>query len=208
MNVKWIVLLIVGVFVAIVALLIALAVTPRATIILSIAPAEGTVTIDGKKNTVKNGDKLTVKPGDVSVEFSRDEFTTVTQKISIKNGETKELFFVLDALTPAAQKLLNTPGAERVIEGKTGKRAAEAANQTLDTYPIFKDLPINDKFYSIIQCPSEKYPEDKTKYAVCVKLYDPQAKEAALNEITRRGYKLEDYEVITLDFSYQVEGQD
>ncbi len=190
-------------FIAIVIIIIINAVTPRATIIFSLAPSEATVSINGKNQAVKNQQSVTVRPGELTVVTSRSEFADDTQKITIKNGETYNIIVILSAQTDAARKLLQTPESQQIMEQRTGREIQKATVQANEKYPILTVLPINDKYFTILPCSSEKYPDDTSKVAVCIKLYDPEARQSALDEITSRGFKLEDYEIIIIDSSYQ-----
>lgn len=192
-------------FIVIVVIVIINAVTPRATLLFSLAPSEATVSINGKKQEVKNQQSITVSPGELTVVTSRSEFADDTQKITIKNGETYNIIVILSAQTEAALKLLQTPESQQIMEQRAGREVQKASEKANEEYPILSILPINDKYYNILACSSEKYPDDRTKVAVCIKLYDPEAKESALNEITSRGFKLEDYEIIIMDSSYKPE---
>lgn len=192
-------------FIAIVIIVIINAVTPRATILFSLAPTEATVSINGKKQEVKNQQSITVSPGELTVVTSRSEFDTDTQKITIKNGETYNIIVILNAQTDAARELLQTPEAQLIIQQRTGREIQKASDDANNKYPILSVLPIKDKYYTILPCSSEKYPDDTSKIAVCIKLYDPEARQSALDEIVSRGFKLEDYEIIIIDSSYQPE---
>ncbi|MFY9228239.1 MAG: PEGA domain-containing protein [Candidatus Microsaccharimonas sp.] len=195
-------------FVVIVIIVIINAITPRATIIFSLAPSEATVSINGKKQGIKNQQSVTVSPGELTIITSRSEFADDTQKITIKNGETYNIIVILSAQTDAARALLQTPESQQVMEQRTGRELQKATEQANEKYPILGVLPINDKYYTILPCSSEKYPDDTSKVAVCIKLYNPEARQSALDEITSRGFKLEDYEIIIIDSSYQPENDD
>lgn len=195
-------------FIVIVIIVIINAVTPRATLVFSLAPSEATVSINGKKQEIKNQQSVTVSPGELTVITSRSEFADDTQKITIKNGETYNIIVILSAQTEAALKLLQTPESQQIMEQRTGRQVQEATEKANDAYPILTVLPINDKYYTILPCSSEKYPNDATKVAVCIKLYDLEARQSALDEITNRGFKLEDYEIIIIDSSYQPQDAD
>ncbi|MFZ3009494.1 MAG: hypothetical protein WA030_00540 [Candidatus Microsaccharimonas sp.] len=190
-------------FIAIVIIVIINAVTPRATIVFSLAPSEATVSINGKKQEVKNQQSVTVSPGELTIVTSRSEFADDTQKITIKNGETYNIIVILSAQTDTARKLLETPESQLIIQQRTGREIKKASEDATSKYPILAVLPINDKYYTILPCSSEKYPDDTSKIAVCIKLYDPEAGQSALDEITSRGFKLEDYEIIIIDSSYK-----
>jgi len=197
------ILLTVIIFVAAIVGVIVYSAIPRATIYFVVAPTEFTATINGKKHSVKNGDSLTVSPGDITVELSRDEFDSHTETFTIAKGETKEVLYALNPLTDAARALLETDEAQLVIQRIGGKKVEQGAAELTDKYPLLAELPIVDRFYKIVVCDSEAYPEDRTKFAICVRLFDLQAKQSAIDEVARRGYLLSDYEVIYEDNTYE-----
>lgn len=197
------ILLIVSVFVAVIIGIIIYALIPRATILFNVAPDEFTVKINGSAHKIKTGESITVAPGDLSIEVSRDEFDTYTEKISLKNGEQHEVLYALNPLTDAARQLLTSEKSRLVIERIGGKKVQEGAKKLDDTYPLIKELPIKYRYYTITTCDSEKYPDDPDKIAICVELYDLEAKQTAIEDIESRGYKLSDYEVIFQDQTYE-----
>lgn len=178
------------------------ALIPRSTLTFAVAPEEVTVSINGKEQDVKNGDSITVSPGDITLIISRNEFNSYTEDFTIKNGETKELLVVLEALTDNARALLLTPGSQEVIQRYGGKKVQDGAKALNKKYPILSVLPIKDRFYNIVPCASETYPGDTSKIAVCIKLFNLEAQQSALDDITRRGYQLTDYEIIIKDSTY------
>ncbi|MDB5162007.1 MAG: hypothetical protein JWM52_515 [Candidatus Saccharibacteria bacterium] len=207
MGRRGIILAVIG-FIIIVVVIVVIALIPKATLKFSIAPTEATVSINGKEQSIKNQQSITVAPGEIKIIISRDEFGPYQETVTVKNGDTYEVIGALDPKTDAANRLMETPEALEVLQRVTSKSIQTVTNEQAKKYPLMNELPINDKFYSIIVCGSEKYPNDTSKIAICIKLYDPEAKQSAYDEITSRGYKLEDYEIIIVDSSYQVESQD
>ena len=183
--------------------LVVYALIPRATIVFAVAPQEITVVINGNEHTVKNGDSVNVAPGEITLELKRDEFESYGETFVLENGETREVLAALEPLTEAARQLLLNNGSQIIIE-RIGANAVEQGAEALEAeYPILLDLPINERFYTILICESERKDAKQGDLAVCVRLYEPQARQAALNTIERRGYSLDDYEIIVQDFSYE-----
>jgi len=175
---------------------------PRATLIFAVAPESVTVVINGKSQTVTNGQSITVTPGDITIEITRSEFASYSDKVTMKNHETKEILVALDAQTDGAKQLLLTAGSQKIIQRIGGKKVQEGGDALTKAYPILKELPITDKFYKILPCDSEQNPDDTSKIAICIQLFDLEAKESAINELTTRGYDITKYEIIYLDLSY------
>ena len=178
---------------------------PRATLVLSVAPDELTLVVNGKSQTVKTGQEVTIAPGEITVELQRPEFDTYTEKFSIKNGEKREILVALNPQTDAARDLLRTDTSQQIIQRVGGKKVKEGGAQILTQYPILKDLPISDKFYTVKACTSRQYPNDPSKIAICINLFDMAAKQSAVSDIERRGYQLSNYEVVYIDATYSTQ---
>ncbi len=176
---------------------------PRATLLLSVAPEEFTVSVYGKEHTKKTGDTLKVSPGDVIVTISHEGFTTLTKKITIKNGETVEILEALVAQTEDARKLLATEKSQAIIQRIQAAKTKEVVDDTLKNYPIMSVLPIKDKYYTIEPCASREFPKDTSKIAICVNLYNLEAKPSSIEDVKSRGYNLDDYETYFVDKSYK-----
>ena len=175
---------------------------PRATLLFSVAPHDMTLIINGQKITIINGQKITVSPGKLSFTLSRSEFKDYNGEVSIKNGETQEILYTLTPLTDAAKQLLASDESQQIIQRITNKDMQSGAADLMKKYPILNILPINEKYYTILPCNSVKYPNDKTKIAICVKYYDTAAQQPALDYLTSLGYKPSDYEIIFEDNTY------
>jgi len=178
------------------------ALIPRATLLFSVAPESVKVMINGKSHDVTNGQSITIAPGEVTIEISRDEFSSYSEKLTVKNHETKEILVALDAQTEIAKQLLLTAGAQKIIQRVGGKKVQQGGDALMKAYPLLKELPISDKFYKILPCDSVQYPNDSSKIAICVQLFDLEAKQSAIDEITRRGFDVANYEMIYQDVSY------
>ena len=178
------------------------ALIPRATLLFSVAPESVKVMINGKSHDVTNGQSITVAPGEVTIEISRDEFSSYGEKLTVKNHETKEILVALDAQTESAKQLLLTTGAQKIIQRIGGKKVQQGGDALTKAYPLLTELPISDKFYKILPCDSVQHPDDSSKIAICVQLFDLEAKQSAIDEITRRGFDVANYEMIYQDVSY------
>lgn len=187
--------------------LIVYAFIPRASVLMSIAPENFTVTINGNDRKIKTGESITVTPGEFLISISSDNFETYTKKITIENGEEQELLLALKPQNDTARELLETEKSQEIIQRIANINMKKFSNQLAKDYPILKVLPINDKFYTIISCPSKIYLNDVTKTAICVNLYNLQAKQSAIDTISNRGFSVDNYEVYFVDESYDPSAQ-
>jgi hypothetical protein len=180
---------------------------PHGTLKMSVAPDEVTVTINGKERSVTTGDSIRVDPGELTIKISRDEFDPYTEKLTIKNGETVEILVALYPKTSAAKELLGTEKSDIIIQRLTGRAMEKNSAQLRKEYPIISSLPIRDKYYMVTICDSRKNPEDKTKVAICIELYEPAAKQSAIDDVKSRGFNLDDYETYFVDARYDSPSQ-
>lgn len=201
MSKKILSLVIIGV-ILIVASIVAYTLIPRATLLMSVAPEELVVTINGKDRNVKTGDSLSVKPGDITIKLSREGFETVTEKITIKDGEKIEILKALVPTNNEARALLETEKSQAIIQRITNSTMQRDTDELLKKYPLLSELPINDKFYTITSCPSKLFPGNTKVLAICVNLYDMEAQQSAYEDVKNRGYDLDTYETYYVDASY------
>lgn len=187
--------LIIGGIITLIAVVIIVALIPRSTIVLSVAPEEFTVSInDGSVQKKKTGEQLTVLPGTYKITITSNEFGSYTTTVTVKNYETYEILYALTPQTDNAQRLLETDRSQAIIQRIAGQKMNSEIESMEKNYPIVNSLPIYDKFFTISSCSSEKYPNDTTKLAICVDLYEPEAKETAIQMVKDKGFDLNDYE--------------
>lgn len=117
---------------------------PKSYIKFNVAPKQVTVLIDGGRQTINNGDTVTVKPGSHKIEISQTGFDTYTTNTSADNGKTSSVDAVLKPLTDAAGELLKDPSIQDVIEINTIKNRDADLNQRLSKYPILQYLPYTE----------------------------------------------------------------
>ncbi|MEP7204839.1 MAG: hypothetical protein ABI716_01440 [Candidatus Saccharibacteria bacterium] len=174
--------------------------TPRATLNLALAPESAFMTIDGgTKQAVMNKQQISISPGKHSLEFSRSEFDSLSKNITIDNKQTVDIIAALTPQTEAAYQLMRTPAAEEVIQMSANEKAKKAVDQLNKDYPILSVLPINARLYTINSCPSLKYPNNPTKIALCVDAYHSGLEPYIDKDITSRGFKPSDYEILIID---------
>jgi len=180
---------------------------PRASLLFSVAPENVIVTINGHNHKIETGKTITVAPGDLSISVSSENFDTYTTTVTVKNGEEKELLLALKPQTDAAKKLLETPKSQEIIQRIANVNMKKFSQQLLKDYPILSVLPLKDKFYTVTSCPSQVHVNDLTKVAICVNLFNLQAKQSAIDDISNHGFNIDDYELYFVDKSYDPSAQ-
>ena len=191
---------------ALIAALITYALWPKTTIKLEIAPLTAQLQIDGEKTKqVDNGDNVSVKPGEHKFILSQDGFTSYSKTITVEKGKETEVLIALKAETDAAQQLLSSDEAQAIVQRFNGNVIKKETNDLTTNYPILKVLPITARLYSIQPCDSLKYPNDKTKIAICIDSNTETAliKPYVEKDVQSHGYDLKDYEEVyyTMDLS-------
>ena len=171
-------------------------ITPKAYIKFAVAPEQVIVTSTNLNKTVKNGDGLTLAPGSYKITISHDGFISSSVDINIKNHETQEILMALTPQTDASKQLLLSDAAQAVMQRYYGKVRDETTKKLLINYPIIDILPIQARLYTISACPSQKYPNDTTKIALCVIESQSGLDPYVLKDILSRGYNPSDYEII------------
>ncbi len=174
--------------------------TPRATLNLAVAPESAFITIDsGAKQAVVNKQQISISPGKHTLKFSQNEFDSLSKNITIDNKQALDIIIALTPQTEAAYQLMITPGAEEVVQMRDNEKAKKVVDQLSKDYPILSVLPINARLYTINSCPSQKYPDNPTKIALCVDAYHSDLEPYVNKDIASRGYNPSDYEIIFID---------
>jgi len=169
---------------------------PRSYIKIELAPHQAYLNIDKNIKNITNGKNLSISPGKHSLVFYRDQFSSFSQNIDIKRNETITLTVALKALTTEAKNILNTDESNKIIEKYTSIKLDKQSDSLDANYPILKILPINNKYYQLFSCKSQKYPNDSSKIALCVIMDDLGYSDTLYEEAQRYGYNLNDYELI------------
>jgi hypothetical protein len=192
------ILIIIGIiFILSVIGLIIYSLIPKAYIQFNTAPQQVNISIDnGKKQSIDNSESVLVKPGHHSVTVSRDEFSDYTNTVDVKNSKTVNFLVALKPLTDGANSLLQDSKSQAVVQSFYGNIQQKQAIQITAKYPILSILPMQARLYRLYACPSQKYPNDSLKIAICVDEAQSGLEPFVLKDIQSRGYNLSDYEVI------------
>ena len=197
MNLKKLIIIAAIVIVAIIVGLAIFFSLPKTQAHLAVAPLEVQLSIDGEPSkTVRNGQDITVSPGEHTLSFSRDEFSPYVKKYTFKENEKTEVLVALEPLTPKAEELLLEPEAEVVVQLFKGDEFKAIEEETDKSFPIMDVLPIQARLYMVTSCQSKKYPDDKTKLALCAYMYHAGLEPYIKKHIKNLGYDPNDYEII------------
>ena len=168
-----------------------------------VVPTDAKVVIEGE--IYENGTYTEMEAGVYGVNISRKGFKDVNTKIELKNDEKTKLFVVLDSEDGQYEYSDQEKSLIGIIDEY---KTEEKAKEYIEKYKIMKVLPI------VV----EQYNEDMTEYTsfrvdggkfdecesdFCVKITDITGGnyEKAKEVVKKKGYALDDYEVIYEDVS-------
>jgi hypothetical protein len=153
------------------------------------APSDMTLTIDGKKIADKG--TVYVGIGKHTWKASRDHFTSKTGSVNVSKGKQQQfIVFLLPSDATGTQYLKDHPDEAYLIEGLTGTKNDQLAQQQVDTQPLLNLLPfIGPAFEYRIdygETPAgAKYPQQPGIY---ISANSDQAKQDALDWMNAQGY--------------------
>lgn len=172
--------------------------TPRSTITLALAPETTTLKYGDTTKQVKDGQSFNIKPGKYTFTFSRNEFSTVTEQVDVKNGQKLEVLIALTPLTDNARSIINSnPKSVRITQGYASRIVSRQAQEAAKNNPLLTKLPLGGKDYYIYACASVKYPKDATKQAICIDTLTDTSLPHALQAIKTAGFDPSTYEILS-----------
>lgn len=169
---------------------------PRSYIKFATAPQQVTISVDKDKQLISNDDTVSVTPGNHNITVSRDGFESYTKEVNLSNGQAIEFLVALNPLTDAAKRLLADDKSQAVIQRFYGDIITKQTNNMIKKYSILNILPIQARLYTVVACPSQKYPNDITKIALCANETSSSLEPYVLADIQSRGYNPNNYEII------------
>lgn len=179
--------------IAIVAMLVYNALsTPKSGVKLVLVPNEVELRYNNTTNSVKNNQVLKLHPGDYTLQFSRDGFEPEVHNVKVSEGKTTSLMVALKALTPEAKRMISDPDSQRRLEMISGYEIDKGGSKLEEDNPILKELPIVDKYFVINPCEAMY---KKSGIALCIQAIDDFHYNRALEELKRRGYNPDDFEI-------------
>lgn len=173
-----------------------------ATINLYFSPKSADVKIGSSGGSF--GDNY-VRPGTYTVVVSKKGFSTYTEEVTVKSGETVTVNAALTSTSSETADWYTTHTEDYSIAQNIGDRQADKEMDTFVAgFPIVKVLPIVGMYesYRVDYGPS---PTKPGKFAVFISYQSDQAKQQAQDAVKAKGYDLSKYEVI-YDFSAPTSG--
>lgn len=163
-----------------------------ATINIYFAPKSASISIgDGGGNF---GDNF-VKPGQYTVRITKQGFTSYTQEVTVKKGETVR---VEGSLTPSSDATADwyekNMDDYAIAQSVADRKADQARENMVRDYPLIKSLPIIGPYESY-RVDYGLSPKGGNKYRIIIRSQSEQAKQQALLAITETGHDIAKYEV-------------
>jgi hypothetical protein len=137
-----------------------------------------------------------VKPGTYTVVISKQGFSTYTQEVTVKSGETVTVNAALTSTSSQTADWYDKNAEDYTIAQNVGdRRADQEMNDFVKDFPIVKALPIVGMYesYRVDYGPS---PTKTGKFAVFISYQSDAAKQQAIDAVKAKGYNLSDYEVV------------
>ena len=120
----------------------------KTKVIIRIAPNAATITLNDTK--IANNSTLWLEPGDYKLKASLDEHFDIYERDISLNGETTELYAILNSLDDEGREYVEKHRQEyAVVEGLIGKLTNAEGEKQRKQYPILNYLPDNNSLYSI-----------------------------------------------------------
>lgn len=169
-----------------------------------VAPSTATVKI-GEEKFAAYGE-FKIRPGEYAVEVLAEGFLTKQTEIKTTAGETAEIKLYLEA--EEGNNYYSENAKDATILGDL--KAAETqrkVDELKKEYPILEKLPIKIDFYTNDYSKRVKYTityqlkDGNDGFSIVISDYTGGNYEAALEKLTARGAKLEDYEIRYEDLS-------
>jgi hypothetical protein len=165
--------------------------TKDITLAFEYTPQSAQVLLDGRRV----GHKANVAPGEHTVTIKKDGFTEYTDKILVKEKNTKSTVrAVLSPNTEATKSWYQkNPKDSRLAQKITYEDDALRSQQAAKDFPIMGKLPHRDQKQAF-RVDYGKGSKPGT-HALYVSYYIPEARRRALDWIKSQGYSLDDYEI-------------
>ena len=191
-------LLFVAVFVlGVVALLVVVSIQQRplsAKLEVEITPSDSTLMVSGEEH--KEG-VIKVKPGNYTINVSRQGFESVSTTVSASKGQTRYVGVVLVSNSPSTQDWYEAhPEDAKKAEGISSRNFDQSSESRAQEMPILKELPWIDHLYRVDYGPSQRNPNDGEAIALYVTHYSEAGRNQALEWLKFKGHTSENTEII------------
>lgn len=172
-----------------------------ATLDLLVAPSFAQVKINDQ--TYANKVSSSFEPGDYTVEISAEGFQTKQETISLRQGETTQLYTYLIPEDGDMSWYANHSSEDMLLTSIGSRNATIKSTTYLADFPISAILPIevvevDPNTYDWVEYRIDGGKFDQCHREFCIKITDTTGgnHDAALEQIRAKGYNPDDYEII------------
>jgi len=171
-----------------------------AKLTLEVAPkGSSKILINGKG---RRAGEESLKPGTYVVSISHPGFTTASQSIVLRKGDSQYYGVALTSnIASTASWYIDHPADKKLAEGISSKNSDQLFKNQESRLPLIKDLPFIDLLYRIDYGPSIKKPNDSSAIAIYIKYYSAVGKQQAIDWLKFKGYSVDKLEVVYQDAS-------
>ena len=170
---------------------------------LEVAPANSTLTINGKSS---RGGVLKVRPGTHKVTASKDGFESATETVEISTGANKYVGLVLQPNTDKTTDWYSShPEDANKSQGISSRVAVDDSKEAETLVPFIQELPFiaaGDEYrvdYGYLK-PEEK----KGAPVVFISTNSPEGRQSALQWIHYGGYDVSEFKVVFRPYEDQI----
>lgn len=164
-------------------------------IFIDLAPDGAEIVLDNKGVIKGGGHRLPI--GDHIITAKLDGFSEYTKKFSIADNEVTRLDVLLNPVSEEGYEYLRKHPQEQLHrESLGGKAFNQKAGSLAKNNPIIRELPFIDLLYRIDYGKSQRYPNNPSRAAIYITLYNADAQNSALDWIRFKGYDPEKLEII------------
>ena len=180
---------------------------PHGYLNINSVPESISMAYNGTVYKVKaNGNAITLPVGNYTISFTSDGFGAYSEKITITQNKTSDVWFLLTPYSDTAKKEYVNTKYDLVKEGIAGHNSYASSQELVPKYPILQMLPINTLMYSIELCPPYATTDGSvSRIGICITVTDINNKsqvDAAIAELTNKSYNPDDYIITINDHHY------
>ncbi len=168
-----------------------------AVLIVNGSPVDLTMQLGDKK--YKKPSKIYVSPGEYTLGFSRDNFSSTSRKVTLEKQKTTTVNVPLYATNEEGEKYFKIPANQTQAEFVGGLWEDETSTKFTNDFPIVRSLPITRRDF-IIDYSSRGELENRTIY-IRITHAGTLGKKNAEDWIRQKGYDPATFDISYIDIS-------
>lgn len=176
-----------------------------ATISVMVTPSIAKVKIDGRE--YESMKEYRIQPGTYSVEVSAEGFVSKTEEFVVPENEVTNVFMYLLPTEENKDWYNEHPDDALILGELQNDETTDKLAELRKEYPILKELPLEIDYFTAGYANRVRYTisyllnEDNTGFKITITDYTGGNRQNALDKLTARGVKLEDFVIEYTDKS-------